>query len=325
MTIQLQGVTKQFGSFVAVDNVSLDLPSGLLTALLGPSGSGKSTLLRIIGGLEVPERGMVSFDGADVTRSAPQSRGIGFVFQQYAVFPHMTVFENVAFGLRVRRLPKREIERRVGDLLSVTELSGFGDRYPAHLSGGQQQRVALARALAVRPPVLLLDEPFAALDTRVRMDLREWLRRLHSSLGVTTVLVTHDQEEAMAVADHVVVIKDGQVQQVGRPLELYEQPTNAFVMGFVGPVTRLIDGAYVRPHDLVLHLDRENPVWQEAVIDRVTLLGFEVRVELNLVGGQPVWAQITRNEYARRQLQLQTGRRVFVEALRARHFDNRVQ
>jgi sulfate transport system ATP-binding protein len=321
MTIRLMGVTKQFGSFVAVDNVSLDLPTGLLTALLGPSGSGKSTLLRIIGGLEIPERGLIAFDGTDVTRATPQARGIGFVFQQYAVFPHMTVFENVAFGLRVRKLPKSEIEQRVGDLLHVTELSGFGDRYPAHLSGGQQQRVALARALAVRPPVLLLDEPFAALDTRVRRELREWLRRLHTSLGVTTVLVTHDQEEAMAVADHVVVIKDGQVQQVGRPLEVYEQPTNAFVMGFVGPVTRL-DGAYVRPHDLSLHLDRHNPAWHEAVIDRVNPLGFEVRVELHLVSGQPVWAQITRNQFADRQLQFQPGQHVFVEAIHSRRFDS---
>jgi sulfate transport system ATP-binding protein len=324
MTIQLQGVTKQFGSSVVIDNLSLDLPTGQLTALLGPSGSGKSTLLRIIGGLESPERGMVVIDGRDVTRATPQARGIGFVFQQYAVFPHMTVFENVAFGLRIRKLPKSEIEQRVSDLLSVTELGGFGDRYPSHLSGGQQQRVALARALAVRPPVLLLDEPFAALDTRVRKDLREWLRRLHSSLGVTTVLVTHDQEEAMAVADHVVVIKDGQVQQVGRPLELYEQPTNAFVMGFVGPVTRL-DGAYVRPHDLQLHLDRGNAGWPEAFVDRVTPLGFEVRVELNLVSGQQVWAQITRNEFAARQIQLRSGQRVFIETLHARRFDRHAE
>jgi sulfate transport system ATP-binding protein len=319
MTIQVQGVTKQFGSFVAVDDVSLELPTGMLTALLGPSGSGKSTLLRIIGGLETPERGRVCFDGQNVTRWTPQARGIGFVFQQYAVFPHMTVFENVAFGLRVRKLPKHEIESRVHDMLRITELSNFGRRYPSHLSGGQQQRVALARALAVRPPVLLLDEPFAALDTRVREELRNWLRRLHSDLGVTTVLVTHDQEEAMAVADHVVLIKDGRVQQAGAPLELYEQPLNAFVMGFVGPATRL-DGALVRPHDLVLHEDRGSQDWPEAWIERITSLGFEVRIELRGLDGQPLWAQVTRGELAERQFH--PGQRVFLQLLRAIRFSS---
>jgi sulfate transport system ATP-binding protein len=319
MTIQVRGVTKQFGSFVAVDDVSLELPTGVLTALLGPSGSGKSTLLRIIGGLETPERGSVRFDGQDVTRWTPQARGIGFVFQQYAVFPHMTVFENVAFGLRVRKLPKHEIESRVHEMLRITELSSFGRRYPSHLSGGQQQRVALARALAVRPPVLLLDEPFAALDTRVREELRNWLRRLHSDLGVTTVLVTHDQEEAMAVADHVVLIKDGRVQQAGGPLELYEQPSNAFVMGFVGPVTRL-DGALVRPHDLVLHGERGSQDWPEARIERVTSLGFEVRIELRGLDGQPLWAQVTRGELAEHQFHL--GQHVFIQVLRATRFSS---
>jgi sulfate transport system ATP-binding protein len=321
MSIHLRGVTKQFGSFVAVDNVSVELPTGALTALLGPSGSGKSTLLRIIGGLEIPERGRVTFEGQDVTRTTPQARGTGFVFQQYAVFPHMNVFENVAFGLRVRKLPKHEIDSRVEDLLRITELNGFGHRYPAHLSGGQQQRVALARALAVRPPVLLLDEPFAALDTRVRMELREWLRRLHSNLAVTTVLVTHDREEAMAVADHLVVIRDGLVQQVGRPLDLYERPANAFVMGFVGPVTRLND-AHVRPHDLVLHTAR-GADWPEAVVERVTLLGFEVRIEMRLLDGQPLWAQITRAELAERQFH--PGQHIYIQALRASHFSSHAE
>src|SRR3984893_13703553 len=234
--IQVRSVVKHFrpgptpGGFVALDDVSIDVPGGSLTALLGPSGSGKSTLLRVIAGLEPPDSGSVLLDGTDVTRTPPQARGVGLVFQHYAAFRHMTVWDNIAFGLQVRKRPKAEIRDRVADLLKLVQLEGFATRYPSQLSGGQRQRMALARALAVQPAVLLLDEPFGARDARVRQELREWLRRLHDEVHVTTVLVTHDQEEAMEVADRVVVMDHGQVQQVGSPRELYEHPANGLVM-----------------------------------------------------------------------------------------------
>ena len=255
MTIQVRDVNKRFGSFVALEDVTLDVPAGSLTALLGPSGSGKSTLLRVIAGLEPPDTGTVLLEDRDVTRVSPQDRGVGFVFQHYAAFRHMTVWDNVAFGLQVRKRPKAEIRERVDELLALVQLEGFSRRYPSQLSGGQRQRMALARALAVRPSVLLLDEPFGALDARVRKELRDWLRRLHDEVHVTTVLVTHDQEEAMDVADRVVVMDHGRLQQVGSPRELYEQPANAFVMSFIGPVNHL-DGAFVRPHDMLIHPTR---------------------------------------------------------------------
>src|SRR5215213_9654176 len=254
MAITVRGVTKRFGDFVALDEVSLAIPSGSLTALLGPSGSGKSTLLRVIAGLELPDSGTVELDGVDVTRQAARKRGVGFVFQHYAAFKHMTVRDNVAFGLKVRKRPKAEIRDRVDELLALVQLQGFGDRYPAQLSGGQRQRMALARALAPQPRVLLLDEPFGALDARVRKGLRAWLRRLHDEIPVTTVLVTHDQEEAMEVADRIALMNEGRIEQTGRPRDLYEHPASEFVMTFIGPVNRL-DESYVRPHDLELHLE----------------------------------------------------------------------
>ena len=293
--ITVRSLTKRFGDFIALDDVSLQVEEGSLTALLGPSGSGKSTLLRVIAGLEAPDAGAVTIEGADATRVPPQKRGIGFVFQHYAAFKHMTVFENVAFALRVRDWPQKKVEERVHELLHLIRLNGYDNRYPTQLSGGQRQRVALARALAAEPRVLLLDEPFGALDANVRAELRAWLRRLHDEVHVTTVLVTHDQEEAMEVADTLAVMDGGRIVQTGAPRELYEQPANAFVMGFLGPVARL-DGHLVRPHDLVLRARPEDERDVEAMVARVTHLGFEVRVELVLPSGDEVSAQLTRAE-----------------------------
>src|SRR5436190_14874767 len=239
MAIEVHEVSKRFGDFVALESVSLTVEKGGLVALLGPSGSGKSTLLRVIAGLEPPDEGRVMMGGKDVTAVAPQYRGVGFVFQHYAPFKHMTVWDNVAFGLKIRKRPKSEIRSRVKELLALVQLEGLGNRYPAQLSGGQRQRMALARALAVEPEVLLLDEPFGALDARVRAELRAWLRRLHDETHTTTLFVTHDQEEALEVADRVVVMNHGRVEQVAGPRELYDQPTNEFVMSFVGRANRL--------------------------------------------------------------------------------------
>src|SRR4051812_43507351 len=266
MAIKVENVGKRFGDFVALDDVTLDIPEGCLTALLGPSGSGKSTLLRVIAGLEQPDTGTVEILGEDATRLAPQRRGVGFVFQHYAAFKHMTVEKNVAFGLTIRKRSKKEIKRRVDELLELVQLQGFAHRYPGQLSGGQRQRMALARALAVEPKVLLLDEPFGALDARVRKDLRQWLRRLHDEVHVTTIFVTHDQEEAMEVADTVVVMHQGTIQQTGGPRELYEEPVNQFVMGFVGPVSTLGD-AMVRPHDVEIR-HAENGTTLAAKVER---------------------------------------------------------
>jgi sulfate/thiosulfate transport system ATP-binding protein len=293
--IAVSSVNKRFGDFQALSDISLDVPSGSLTALLGPSGSGKSTLLRVIAGLEAPDSGTVNIDGLDATALPPQKRGIGFVFQHYAAFKHMTVRSNVAFGLKVRRRPKDQIAKTVDELLGLVGLGGLGDRYPSQLSGGQRQRMALARALAVEPEVLLLDEPFGALDANVRAELRAWLRRLHDEVKVTTVLVTHDQEEAMEVADVLAVMEGGKIVQTGPPRELYEQPANEFVMGFLGPVAHL-DGALVRPHDLLLSARPVDGDGAEAMVTRVLHLGFEVRVELVLKGGDEVRAQLTRAE-----------------------------
>jgi sulfate transport system ATP-binding protein len=301
-------VTKQFGDFRALDGVSIAVEDGSLTALLGPSGSGKSTLLRVIAGLEAPDAGSVFIAGRDATAVPPQKRGIGFVFQHYAAFKHMTVRENVAFGLRVRRRPKAEIVAKVDELLGIVGLDGYQSRYPAQLSGGQRQRMALARALAVEPEVLLLDEPFGALDANVRAELREWLRRLHDEVHVTTVLVTHDQEEAMEVADRIVVLNRGRVEQEGPPRELYERPANPFVMGFLGPVARLGD-TLVRPHDLQVDAEPHDGAL-EAQVARVVHLGFEVRAELELGGGEPLSVQLTRDEAA--ELELRPGDIVWV-------------
>ncbi|HET9871637.1 MAG TPA: sulfate ABC transporter ATP-binding protein [Propionibacteriaceae bacterium] len=278
MGIQALHIVKRFGSFVALEDVSIDVRSGNLTALLGPSGGGKSTLLRIIAGLDRADGGVVRIEGADATRLPPQQRDVGFVFQHYAAFKHLSVFRNVAFGLEVRRRPKAEVKRRVHELLELVHLDQFADRLPAQLSGGQRQRMALARALAAEPKVLLLDEPFGALDAKVRKELRDWLRRLHDEVHVTTLFVTHDQEEALEVADELVVINQGRVEQVGGPNDLYDRPANEFVMEFLGPVTRL-NGQLVRPHDIdVFHLQRPGTV--AARVERLQRVGFEVRADL---------------------------------------------
>jgi sulfate/thiosulfate transport system ATP-binding protein len=303
MAIEVRNVGKRFGDFVALEDVSITVGDGALTALLGPSGSGKSTLLRIIAGLETPDAGEVVIGGEDVTQTAARTRGVGFVFQHYAPFKHMTVHDNVAFGLSVRKRPKQEIGERVQELLGLVRLEGLAERYPSQLSGGQLQRMALARALAVQPQVLLLDEPFGALDAQVRAELREWLRRLHEEIHVTTVFVTHDQEEAMEVAEQIVVMNEGRIEQAGSPRDLYESPRNEFVMSFIGPVNRIGD-AFLRPHDIQI-LPESDGTGTEALIERVVHLGFEVRVELKLHDGRDIWAQVTREEA--QQLELREG------------------
>jgi sulfate transport system ATP-binding protein len=316
MSIEVRNISKRFGDFQALDDVSIDVESGSLTALLGPSGSGKSTLLRVIAGLETPDTGEIRLAGEDATVLAPRKRGVGFVFQHYAAFKHMTVRQNVAFGLQVRKRPKDEIAARVKQLLELVQLTGFGDRYPAQLSGGQRQRMALARALAPEPKVLLLDEPFGALDARVRAELRVWLRRLHDETHTTTVFVTHDQEEAMEVADAVVVMNRGRVEQSAGPRELYDAPANEFVMSFVGQANRIGD-TWVRPHDLQVTL-APNGTTREVMVERVTHLGFEVRAELVRDDGTPVSVQLTRDEAER--LELERGQIVYVRPVRETTF-----
>jgi sulfate transport system ATP-binding protein len=312
MGITVVEVTKKFGDFVALDDVSVAIPEGSLTALLGPSGSGKSTLLRVIAGLEEPDGGQVLLGNDDVTRQPARARGIGMVFQHYAAFKHMTVWENVAFGLKVRKRPKPEIEHRVHELLQLVQLEGLAKRFPAQLSGGQRQRMALARALAVDPEVLLLDEPFGALDARVRKELRAWLRRLHDEVHVTTIIVTHDQEEAMEVAGQIVVINHGRVEQVGTPRELYDSPANEFVMSFVGPVNKIGD-SFVRPRDISLSLEPDGD-GAEAMVERVVHLGFEVRAELVRDDGQHLLAQLTQEEA--QALELERGMIVYAKPSR---------
>jgi sulfate transport system ATP-binding protein len=316
VAIEARNVSKRFGDFVALDDVSVAVESGSLTALLGPSGSGKSTLLRVIAGLETPDSGEVFISGEEATAVAPQKRGIGFVFQHYAPFTHMTVWDNVAFGLTIRRRPKAEISARVTELLELVGLNGLGKRYPSQLSGGQRQRMALARALAAEPEVLLLDEPFGALDARVRKELREWLLRLHDEMHVTTIFVTHDQEEALELADTVVVMNAGRVEQVAPPRELYDEPANPFVMSFVGPVNRLGD-AWVRPHDIEI-AHESNGVTREAQVERIVRLGFEVRVDLVRDDGERLHVQLTRNEAD--LLELAAGDIVFLRTRRERTF-----
>jgi sulfate transport system ATP-binding protein len=316
VSILVRNATRRFGDFTALDDVSVEIPSGSLTALLGPSGSGKSTLLRVVAGLERPDAGTVEIDGRDTTTLPPQRRGVGFVFQHYAAFKHMTVRENVAFGLKVARRPKAEIRARVDELLELVQLPGLADRYPAQLSGGQRQRMALARSLAVQPSVLLLDEPFGALDARVRRELRAWLRHLHDEVHVTTVFVTHDQEEAMEVADRIVVMNSGRIEQVGGPRDLYEHPANAFVMGFIGPVTRLGE-LFIRPHDVEVRRE-PNGTTSEAMVERLVHLGFEVRAELVLHDGQRLQAQLSREDAD--ELELAQGQIVWVRPSRTRQF-----
>ncbi len=317
MSIVVENATKKFGDFVALDEVSIEVPDGSLTALLGPSGSGKSTLLRVIAGLERPDSGSIRISGQEMTNVPVQDRHVGFCFQHYAAFKHMTVRDNVAFGLKIRKKGKEETEERVRELLRLVHLEGFIDRYPSQLSGGQRQRMALARALAVEPKVLLLDEPFGALDAKVREELRAWLRRLHDEVHVTTIFVTHDQEEAMDVAEQIVVMNDGAVEQAGGPRELYEHPSTEFVMGFIGPVNR-VGKEFIRPHDLVIqHIPEEGAV--EAMIERIVHLGFEVRVELVLAEGDPLWAQLTRAQAE--ELELAEKQIVYVRPQRKKVFD----
>ena len=350
MSIEIRGVTKRFGSFSALQNVSLDIHSGELVALLGPSGSGKTTLLRVIAGLETPDAGSVLFHGEDATSRHVRDRGVGFVFQHYALFRHMSVFENVAFGLRVQsrksRPPESEIRARVLELLKLVQLDWLADRLPAQLSGGQRQRIALARALAVRPNVLLLDEPFGALDAKVRKELRRWLRRLHDDIGITSVFVTHDQDEALEVADRVVVMNEGLIEQIGTPEEVYEHPATPFVYSFLGDVNlfhgRLEDGrvrigehevaapewseapdgeavAYVRTYEVDLAPISNGIPALPAIVRRARRLGSVVRLELDPEeDGNPIEAELTRTRYD--ELGIAEGDRVFVSARRARVF-----
>lgn len=323
--IEVKGANKHFGDFAALDDVDFTVPRGSLTSLLGPSGSGKSTLLRAIAGLDNPDSGTVVINGRDVTRVPPQRRGIGFVFQHYAAFKHLTVRDNVAFGLKIRKKPKSEVKEKVDNLLEVVGLAGFQNRYPNQLSGGQRQRMALARALAVDPEVLLLDEPFGALDAKVREDLRAWLRRLHEEVHVTTVLVTHDQSEALDISDRIAVLNKGRIEQVGSPSAVYDAPANAFVMSFLGAVSSL-NGVLVRPHDIRVGRNPDMAIATSddsiqatgvtrAVIERVVMLGFEVRVELlNAATQTPFTAQITRGDAE--ALGLKEGDTVYVRATR---------
>ncbi len=309
MSIEVKGVGKRFGDFIALHDVSVNIPSGELMALLGPSGGGKSTLLRIIAGLEQADRGSIEIEGVDATHLSPQRRNVGFVFQHYAAFKHLSVRRNIAFGLEIRKVPKAEVRRKVDELLALVHLEQFADRLPSQLSGGQRQRMALARALAVEPSVLLLDEPFGALDAKVRKELRDWLRRLHDEVHVTTVFVTHDQEEALEVADRIVVINNGRIEQIGTPDELYDQPANDFVMSFLGPVTQL-NGHLVRPHDIEVFAGDPGEATQGQVV-RISRVGFEVRVEV-AAGNQTVLITQTRPQFA--SLNVAEGSAVWLRA-----------
>ena len=294
MSIVVEAVSKRFKNFQALKDVSFEVRDGGLTSVLGPSGCGKSTLLRVITGLERVDSGRVLILGQDMTTLSPQARGVGFVFQHYAAFKHMTVRANIAFGLQIRKRPKSEIKERVDQLLDLVQLNGFADRYPTQLSGGQRQRMALARALAVEPKVLLLDEPFGALDAQVRQELRSWLRDLHLRAQLTTLLVTHDQEEAMEVSDSIVVINHGVVQQVGSPENLYDEPANKFVMVFLGS-TNKIGAAFIRPHDISLS-NRPTSDSLPGIVRRVVFLGSEVRAEVKTHDDQPVRVQLSRQQ-----------------------------
>lgn len=335
MGISVESVSKQFGDFLAVDQVSVEVKTGSLVALLGPSGSGKSTLLRLIAGLDMPDQGHIYLTGRDATYESVQKRGIGFVFQHYALFKHLTVRQNIAFGLEIAKQPKAKVRQRVEELLELIQLQGLGNRYPSQLSGGQRQRVALARALAMEPQVLLLDEPFGALDAKVRKDLRSWLRHLHDTVHVTTVFVTHDQEEAMEVADEIVVMNQGRVEQVGSPAELYDHPASPFVMSFIGSVNVLPSTApifqrigydaasehvFLRPHDVLVEL-LPDPTTTPATINRLIHLGREVQAEITLEDGHTFAAHLSREQFDR--LQLKNGQRVHVKPKEARSFANR--
>jgi sulfate/thiosulfate transport system ATP-binding protein len=330
--IAVENVSKYFGDFTAVDDVSIEIKTGSLVALLGPSGSGKSTLLRLIAGLEKPDTGKIYLTGRDVTRENVQNRHIGFVFQHYALFKHLTVRENVAFGLQIAKWSKERTKNRVEQLLELVQMSGLGNRYPAQLSGGQRQRVALARALALEPNVLLLDEPFGALDAKVRKELRSWLRRLHDEVHVTTVFVTHDQEEAMEVADELVVMNQGRVEQIGSPAEIYDNPATPFVMSFIGPVNVLSSNAalfqsngitatqakvYLRPHDVVVQTAPGDETIA-ATVERLIHLGWEIQIELRLEDAQIITVNLDREQFD--QLNLRPQQRVYVKPKQDKSF-----
>ena len=338
MSIEIRNLNKRFGATVVCDHLNLDIPSGELVALLGPSGSGKTTLLRIIAGLEVPDSGTVHFQGEDATHTTVRERNVGFVFQHYALFNHMTIFENVAFGLRVRpkdrRPAEREVRAKVMELLKLVQLDWVADRYPHQLSGGQRQRIALARALAVEPKVLLLDEPFGALDAKVRKELRRWLRRLHDEMHVTSVFVTHDQDEAMEVADRIVVMNHGAIEQQGSPDEVYDHPASPFVLQFLGDVN-LFHGrfghapggaeaevSYVRPHELDI-VGTPEPDALPVALSQVLTVGAQTRIEFKrLDDGSYVDVEMPRNEFAllRQRLDLRNGSRVHLRARRVTRF-----
>jgi len=350
MSISIKDVNKNYGSFKALDNVSLEVPDGALLALLGPSGSGKTTLLRVIAGLEVADSGSVLHQQQDITNYAARDRKVGFVFQHYALFRHMTIEDNIGYGLRVRGVPKPERKERVAELLKLIRLDGLGERYPSQLSGGQRQRVALARALAARPSVLLLDEPFGALDAKVRQELRQWLRRLHEEIHVTSVFVTHDQEEAFEVADRVVVMNKGRIEQVGTPAEVFERPANAFVMDFLGNVNvfkgrvergrALVSGVefalpdytdadrndaavYIRPHELNIErqLNGHDNDGLEAKVVHVNPAGSRTKVELWAdKPGIALSAELTAERFA--ELELKSGDTVNVAPRKVRVFDS---
>jgi sulfate/thiosulfate transport system ATP-binding protein len=330
--IVVEGVSKQFGSFKALDQVSVEIKTGGLVALLGPSGSGKSTLLRLIAGLEMPDTGKIFLTGKDATHTSVQERNIGFVFQHYALFKHLSVRKNIAFGLEIQKASKSKIKAKVEELLELVQLAGLGDRYPSQLSGGQRQRVALARALAVEPKVLLLDEPFGALDAKVRKDLRAWLRRLHDEVHVTTVFVTHDQEEAMEVSDEIVVMNKGQIEQVGSPAQVYDHPETPFVMSFIGPVnvlpsnSRIFQGngiesphpeVFLRPQDVMIEVHSDG-AGVGARVSRIIHLGWEIQAELTLDDGQVISAHLTRDRFD--ELNLQPQQRVYIRPKGAKAF-----
>ncbi|CAN1211808.1 TOBE-like domain-containing protein [Tumidithrix helvetica PCC 7403] len=332
MGILVENVSKQFGDFQALDNINLEVKNGSLTALLGPSGSGKSTLLRLIAGLETPDRGRIFITGQDFTYQDPRDRNIGFVFQHYALFKHMSVRQNIAFGLEIRKNPKQKTQARVDELLELVQLKGLGNRYPSQLSGGQRQRVALARALAVEPQVLLLDEPFGALDAQVRKELRAWLRRLHDEVHVTSVFVTHDQEEAMEVSDEIVVMNKGKIEQIGSPADVYDNPATSFVMSFIGPVNIVPahnqiaansnnnsnqDHVFIRPRDILIETE-PNDTTMPARIDRLIHLGWEVQVELVMDDGQVLTAHLSRDRFD--ELQLQPQQAVHIKPKDAKAF-----
>ena len=346
MSIRAAGITKHFGNFTALNDVTLKVPAGSLVALLGPSGSGKTTLLRIIAGLETADAGQILYHDEDVTKRSAKDRNVGFVFQHYALFRHMTVFENIAFGLRVRKRPAAEITKRVHELIGLVRLSAMEHRYPSQLSGGQRQRVALARALAVQPEVLLLDEPFGALDAKVRQELRQWLRRLHDEIGMTSLFVTHDQEEAFEVADYVAVMNHGRIEQIGTPREVFDNPANPFVMDFLGNVNvftgRVQNGKawvsgmeiaypdyphaepreatlYVRPHELDIERFSRGSASLPISIERLTPAGTVTRVHATLIEfGVPVQVELTADRMA--ELTLEEGEQVYVCPRRVRAF-----